>query len=257
MKITCKAWLTPLIFLTTYIFTVTPEQTHTIAHTIWQNECNGSIDGLTTWNEGESCASLGIGHFIWYPAGKRDRYHETFPEFVRFLEQRHIIVPDWLTHKRTCPWTTRKAFYNNMQSSSMQELRSLLMNTINEQGFFIVKRFEEALPLITQHLSHRDAEHVTTVINRLTATPQGLYALIDYLNFKGAGTDPKERYHGKGWGLTHVLLATNEHEPDSLTAFSTAAQKILRQRVHNAPKDRHEERWLPGWLRRIDSYTKI
>ena len=36
---------------------------------IWKNECAGSVQGLVSWNEGEAFPSLGIGHFIWYPAG--------------------------------------------------------------------------------------------------------------------------------------------------------------------------------------------
>src|SRR5258706_488493 len=42
-----------------------------IGKRVWQNECNGTISGLTAWNEGEDFASLGIGHFIWYPKGRR------------------------------------------------------------------------------------------------------------------------------------------------------------------------------------------
>jgi hypothetical protein len=34
-----------------------------------QSSAGGSITGLTTWNAGEEFPSLGIGHFIWYPAG--------------------------------------------------------------------------------------------------------------------------------------------------------------------------------------------
>ena len=41
-----------------------------IGKRIWQNECGGTADGLTSWNAGENFASLGIGHFIWYPKGR-------------------------------------------------------------------------------------------------------------------------------------------------------------------------------------------
>src|SRR5262245_43382547 len=34
-----------------------------IGRKIWQNECNGTVAGLTAWNSGENFASLGIGHF--------------------------------------------------------------------------------------------------------------------------------------------------------------------------------------------------
>ncbi|MFZ4681922.1 MAG: hypothetical protein ACOYMS_05440, partial [Terrimicrobiaceae bacterium] len=42
-------------------------QANEIGRRIWKNECAGSVDGLTSWNSGEDFASLGIGHFIWYP----------------------------------------------------------------------------------------------------------------------------------------------------------------------------------------------
>src|SRR4051794_39519410 len=49
-----------------------------IGQKIWQNECNGTISGLTSWNAGEDFASLGIGHFIWYPEGRRGPFEESF-----------------------------------------------------------------------------------------------------------------------------------------------------------------------------------
>ena len=42
-----------------------------VGRKIWQNECDGSVAGLTSWNAGENFASLGIGHFICYPPGAR------------------------------------------------------------------------------------------------------------------------------------------------------------------------------------------
>jgi len=53
-----------------------------IGKKIWQNECNGTVAGLTAWNEGEDFPSLGIGHFIWYPKGVRGPFDESFPKFV-------------------------------------------------------------------------------------------------------------------------------------------------------------------------------
>src|SRR5438552_18973326 len=49
-----------------------------IGKRIWQNECNGTVAGLTSWNTGEDFASLGIGHFIWYPEGRRGPFEESF-----------------------------------------------------------------------------------------------------------------------------------------------------------------------------------
>ncbi len=43
---------------------LSPDQLQRVGQRIWQNECSGTIDGLTSWNSGEDFASLGIGHFI-------------------------------------------------------------------------------------------------------------------------------------------------------------------------------------------------
>ena len=56
-----------------------------IAKKIWQNECAGTVEGLTSWNAGENFASLGIGHFIWYPKGVRGHFEESFPGLVSFV----------------------------------------------------------------------------------------------------------------------------------------------------------------------------
>jgi hypothetical protein len=52
------------------------EPPHSISHEIvgkkvWINECDGTVAGLTSWNGDEAFPSLGIGHFIWYPADNR------------------------------------------------------------------------------------------------------------------------------------------------------------------------------------------
>src|SRR6476661_2837441 len=49
--------------------TLSPAQLQRVGQRIWQNECAGTVEGLTSWNSSEDFASLGIGHFIWYPEG--------------------------------------------------------------------------------------------------------------------------------------------------------------------------------------------
>ena len=74
---------------------------------LWQNECAGTVEGLTSWNQGEDFASLGIGHYIWYPEGKRGPFEESFPDLVRFLVAGKVVLPSWLAEARACPWSTR------------------------------------------------------------------------------------------------------------------------------------------------------
>ena len=56
-----------------------------IGRRLWQNESGGTIAGLTAWNSGEDFASLGIAHFIWYPANKRGPFEESFPPLLEYL----------------------------------------------------------------------------------------------------------------------------------------------------------------------------
>jgi len=63
-----------------------------IGKRVWQNECNGTISGLTAWNQGEDFASLGIGHFIWYPEGTARPFRRKFPQTrkLHFKARRQI-----------------------------------------------------------------------------------------------------------------------------------------------------------------------
>lgn len=90
----------------------------------------------------------------------------------------------------------------------------------------------------------------------LTQSPEGMYALIDYTNFKGEGILSTERYNGKGWGLKDVLLNMEEYSNSrtAVRAFSESAQRVLRRRVVNGPPK--EARWLSPWLKRVAGYTQ-
>ncbi|MGD9896946.1 MAG: hypothetical protein AB7T14_07740 [Candidatus Methylacidiphilaceae bacterium] len=225
-----------------------------IGQRLWQNESGGTLPGLTAWNPGEDFASLGIGHFIWYPAGARGPFEESFPQLLSFLGRRGVTLPEWLRETRFCPWPNRGAFLAAADSSRMRELRSLLAGTIGEQTRFAIERLERSLPKMLAALPEGERAGVQRHFELLEGTPGGLFALVDYVNFKGDGTFPTERYRGEGWGLLNVLQ-TMEPGP-ALPSFRRAARLVLERRVRNAPPTRHEERWLRGWLNRVDRYRE-
>src|ERR1043166_5283427 len=97
-----------------------------IGKKVWQNECNGTVAGLTSWNSGENFASLGIGHFIWYPKGVRGPFEESFPKFVAFAVERGTVLPAVLKARGECPWNSRADFNQAAQSAPMKELRAFL-----------------------------------------------------------------------------------------------------------------------------------
>jgi hypothetical protein len=226
---------------------------------VWQNECNGTVSGLTSWNQGEDFASLGIGHFIWYPKGRQGPFEESFPKLVSFVSSRGAKLTTFLLSVgggQPCPWNSRAEFLKAQNTTEMNQLRRFLVDTIDLQAEFLVARLDAALPKMLAEAAPADRTNVQQQFERLTKTPQGCYALIDYVNFKGEGVLHTERYQGQGWGLLQVLEAMHGNSasgaPDE---FARAAKVVLTRRVQNAPVDRHESRWLTGWLRRVNSYS--
>ena len=228
-----------------------------IGDKIWENECAKKIEGLTHWNNGENFGSFGIGHFIWYPEGKKERFQESFPDLIKFLQEKGASLPSWLTDAKGCPWRSRTEFYAHIQDPKMIALRQLLFDTRDLQALFITTRLEKSLPEMINKFPDKKRKEVSIVFNKLKETPQGLYALIDYSNFKGMGTSINESYNGQGWGLLQVLERIPPQTKNALADFISTAKELLTQRVQNAPTERHEEKWLKGWLNRIDSYEKF
>jgi hypothetical protein len=225
-----------------------------IGKRVWQNECSGTVAGLTSWNAGEEFPSLGIGHFIWYPAGTHGPFDESFPRLLKFLQEHGVKLPSWLSADAACPWPTRQAFLQDAQGERLTELRNLLVQTVPLQAQFIVERLENALPKILDRADADSAEKVRRNFYRvLHSGKAGVFALVDYVNFKGEGVLDSERYNGHGWGLLQVLEGMPERG-QPLANFSSSAQAVLKLRVQNSPAQRHEECWLRGWLKRVSQY---
>ena len=229
------------------------KQATEIGRRIWKNECAGTVSGLTSWNAGEGFASLGIGHFIWYPAGQRGPFEESFPGLARFLKANGQPVEVWMLGP--CPWKSRAEFLGDANGPRLKELRALLAGTVPLQARYAAMRLESALPKMLAAAPAGERAKVAANFRRVAAEPLGYYALMDYVNFKGEGTNPSERYHGTGWGLLQVL--TNMDSTGSaLTAFARSADATLALRVQNSPPERNEAKWLPGWRNRLKTYTE-
>jgi len=244
-----------LIFTATFVtaeerinFILSSAQAEQIGQRIWENECKGKIEQLTWWNDGEEFASMGINHFIWYPEEKRGPFEETFPSLLGYMQKFGIVVPPWLNNHPPCPWTTRKDFMNDFETKKMVDLRKFLFRTKTIQVQFMANRLQETLGKLLEK------EHVKKQFLRVMKCKKGGYILLDYYNFKGAGTSPTERYNELGWGLLQVLEEMQDNDNAADFEFVRAARKVLQRRVANAPPERNEERWLNGWLNRIKSY---
>ena len=229
-----------------------------ISDKIYMNETGGNSKHLMFWSPNENFASLGIGHFIWYPAGEPKRFDETFPSMIDYYVAHNVEIPLWLkaVRKTGAPWKNRAIFEKARSDKQFQELKMLLMNTKNLQTQFFFDRLTASIPEIVKHVAPRDRQHIINNYNALAATTGGWYPLIDYINFKGKGIKATERYKNQGWGLLQVLkeMRPVQKGPYALTEFARSAQTTLERRVQNSPVEKNEKRWLKGWIKRINSY---
>jgi len=241
--------------------TITKDDLRWFGKTIFQKECGSDIKRLTAWNKGEEFPSFGIGHFIWYPVGYEGPFEESFPVFLKFVKKRGVQLPLWIDNLKIkdCPWKTRDEFYRKMNSYKMNSLKAFLVETMHYQSLFIVKRFKKALPKMIMAASPEKKRHIKRQFFRVADSSKKLYALIDYVNFKGEGVKVTERYNEKGWGLLQVLeeMQGTRRGDVALHEFSRAAEAVLIRRVKNAPLGRNEKQWLNGWKNRVNYYRTL
>jgi hypothetical protein len=145
----------------------------------------------------------------------------------------------------------------------MKELRQFLLDTVAEQTQFMMARAQGAMEKILKTTPDgTEREHIVIQFTRVVRASENFYPLIDYINFKGEGTNPNEAAMNsetgrrQGWGLKQVLLKMNgvTGDPKAVRAeFADAAQFVLQQRVRNLPSNRVFE---VGWLRRVATYRR-
>lgn len=228
-----------------------------IAQRIWQNESGGNPEKLVFWNQKEEFPSLGIGHFIWYPKDFKGPFVQTFPAFLTFCKEKNAPMPSWLKLATHAPWSSRELFLSEKSGPRMLELRQFLIDTIDIQAQFMVERMQSLLKEVYDALPTAKQESVKNWIKLLSNSSQGLYVLVDYVNFKGAGTSSTERYDGFGWGLQQVFEEMNPQSQelaDLLKSFADSAKKVLERRVSHAPTMRNEQQFLAGWIKRLSTY---
>ncbi|WP_417567019.1 hypothetical protein [Marinobacter sp.] len=236
-----------------------PAQMDWVGQQIFLNECAGRFECLVHWNEGEAFPSLGIGHFIWYPQGVDGRFVESFPALIEYMRQRQVSIPEWLrvVEPFDAPWANRQSFLAVLDSPEMAELREFLAGTQGLQAEFIFRRARKSLADVIDAAPAERKDDIAARLEALSQTPGGVYALMDYVNFKGEGLAQTERYKGEGWGLLQVLMAMsgNPEEP-AIKQFQEAARQVLTRRAQNAEDSIERERWLPGWLKRLETYKE-
>ena len=237
---------------------ISKSELNAIGEKIFKNEAAGKKENLVYWNEGENFPSLGIGHFIWYKQGEPGIFEESFPQLVEFLKSKNVKLPKIMAENKYSPWKDRQELINlkTKKNPDIEELTNFLYENKDLQIMFIFKRLESSLEKMLA--VSNDRENVRKQFYRMASSPNGLYPLIDYVNFKGEGTNPKERYNGQGWGLLQVLenMKGTETGKSALTEFSNSAKFVLQRRVNNSDPSKNERKWLQGWFNRCNTYAE-
>jgi len=200
---------------------------------------------------------MGIGHFIWYPKDFNGRWTETWPEFARYAARRSLSVPA-VGLQPDCPWQSKASFMRDFNGPQLTGLRNWLAANISVQTEFIAYKSRAALPNIMNAAPAAQRARIQANYQKVATTPNGLYALVDYVNFKGDGTNPKEVYARQGWGLMWVLMEMRNVPSGQAAAreFGAAANRRLDLRIKNSPSARGESRWRAGWHNRCHSYGR-
>ena len=239
---------------------ISKAELNAIGEKIFKNEAGGIKKDLVYWNKGENFPSLGIGHFIWYKQGEPGIFEESFPQLVEFLKSKNVKLPKIMAENKYSPWKDRQELVNlktkKIPDTDIEELTNFLYENKDLQIMFIFKRLESSLEKMLA--VSNDRENVRKQFYRVASSPNGLYPLIDYVNFKGEGTNPKERYNGQGWGLLQVLenMKGTETGKAALTEFTNSAKFVLQRRVNNSDPSKKERKWLQGWFNRCNTYAE-
>lgn len=272
-------------------------QAERVGDRIFQNEAGRKPYFLVHWNKGEDFASLGIGHFIWHKAGgpaSGPRFEESFPGLIPHLQ---AVVPAadypaWLQPGIPAPWNSLEEFTREKDGTKANELRALLgrKDAIRVQARYAADRAEKSLPKVLCAVSAAEGAKLRARYDAVATTPQGVFALVDYVNFKGEGVErdaaggcrvhPVESFPHKpgfdavydarpdalkpgeaeGWGLLQVLQRMDDAPagPQAAAAFARAAEWKLGQRVWNTKPANGESpyaQYLAGWTKRVRDYV--
>lgn len=239
-------------------FEVSKADTLLIAERVFKNECDAENDCLLEWSDGEDFLSLGLEHFIWYPKDSPGIFNESFRSYLQYAREAGERLPDWLdkTPFPPCPWTSRTQFLSSKDSREYKDIMDFMIRTKDAQANYLIDNTKRSLQKIIDAAPQDQRSRITKYLSLLISDPQGLYAVIDYLNFKGSGIANSENFQGEGWGLLQVLQRMRDVQTsrEALKEFAVTAKMVLTHRVYMAPIGTHEDRWLQGWLRRVDTY---
>ncbi|MFZ4116138.1 MAG: hypothetical protein ACOYK6_05380 [Chthoniobacterales bacterium] len=264
---------------------------------------------LLSWDE-RGFAYVGVCESIWYPEmpAADKKFVGDWEGFCADLKNRGMEVPELTLH--SAPWHSQEeldADLANLKKSDQEignldqitrknELNDLLTFLKREDVMKIeygtlVDRLEKAIDpnseaSMLKNLPPAKAEIIkknfdlVAAINDKVGNPLGLYALVDYCNFKGEGVAPAEHYNTQAWGLGEVLfqmedlcsdistlndyivkLKFTEKRADidannlsTLELFVIVGAKVLDDRIENNKIERTRIQGTPAYAEFIARY---
>ncbi|MBX9742927.1 MAG: hypothetical protein K2W99_05270 [Chthoniobacterales bacterium] len=203
---------------------------------------------VVIWDE-RGFACIGIAQCLWNPVGTTSSFGEDWPATARFLKNHGIAIEEWMLGP--CPWSTEKEFNDALQNDPrLQRLITLLSTpaAITEQAHCIVENFKQAFSPISEssilkNLPPGEAKLLAAYFWAVShcygdnCKPLGLFALIDYVHYKGEGLGGG--YNTQSWGLQRVLWNMQNVDPEfvhthtALETFIVSAKQVLEERITN------------------------
>jgi hypothetical protein len=230
-----------------------------IGTVIWNNEADKRVDLLVFWSPYAAFPEVGVGHYIWYPQGQTGAYTAQFPPLCAYMKARGVQLPAWLEDALAAggaPWQSREEFLQDKVRTD--ELRQFLVSTVELQTQFMIKRLEDEWLSILLAAPDQKQEQLQDIFNLMRSSLLGTYALVDYLNFKGSGLNPKEERKGERWGLLQVLMdmPTGLTEDNVCKGFAASAASRLITLINNSGPEYKAINFIVGWMKRVSTYAK-
>lgn len=254
-----KIIFTYIIFSFSILNAITLEEAKKIGDLIWQNETSNKIELIVFWNPHEDFPSLGIGHFIWIPQAQASKFTSMFPILCNYLKKHGVTLPTWVDNALPfgAPWKSREEFLKDNYRTN--ELRKLLISSMDLQVKFIIEYFEQQWPLILNVVPNEKKLQISQYFDLMKSSFQGTYALIDYHNFKGSGLVRDKNKINEGWGLIQVLLnmPAGLNSENINKAFALSAGQVLLKRIQNSYPKYEIIRFMHGWIKRISTYFTV
>jgi hypothetical protein len=264
---------------------------------------------VLSWDE-RGFAHVGLTGSIWYPKmpAADQKFIGDWSSTRNYLLSHGFEIPK--LGMSSCPWNNNQGFQHDFDNltKSTEEINNpdeiIRKNDLLNFISFLKKedvrkvlyeldadRLERALDPNSEYsmlknlppgkveIINSNFYYVASVHDQC-GNPLGIYALVDYCNFKGEGTAPTEHYNAQAWGLGRVLFEMESLRADAATInyyinqcnlreqradidasnlnplelFVITAAKVLDNRIENNKIERNRIHGTPAYTNFIARY---